>query len=212
LTAVLRNYCVKSPTDHFLIVKPWSGTTNVQIEALIDYLEHSRDDVENLPTPPEYLRAHVATAQSFRELISLIDEVAIWQAAETDDAVNRAIQLAVYKFRLKRGLDPDWKTLPHFTLGRMFVEIAENWLEAQPHNSIDKLLRAMAATIDGLPEGEPHPLRTGEGGDNPQRIRNGDRAMRRQIVGQYRLHYWQCKDGTIEFGSVGPHDDFDIPY
>ena len=210
LTAVL-TCCVRSPADHVLIVRPWGGTTDVQVEAVIDYLEHSRDDVENLPTPPEYLRAHVATARNFRELMTIIDEVAVWQAAESDDAAKRAVQLAVYRSRLERGLDPDWETLPHFTLGRMFVETAQNWLKSQPGSSLDKLLKVMAATIDGLPEGDPHPLRTGEGGDNPQRTRNGDRAMRRQVVGQYRLHYWECEDGKIEFGSVGIHDIFTIP-
>ncbi len=212
LTAVLRTCCARSREDHVLIVRPWGGTTDVQVEAVVDYLEHSRDDLENLPTPPDYLRARIATAQSFRDLLSVIDEGTVWQAAETDGAVKRAVKLAVYRSRLERGLDPDWETLPHFTLGRKFVETADDWLKTQPHNSIDTLLRAMVATIDGLPEGEPHPLRTGEGPDNKQRTRNGDRAMRRQIVGQYRLHYWKCEDGTIEFGSVGSHDKFTIPY
>ncbi len=211
LTAVLRNCCAGSPGDHILIVRPWGGATDVQVEAVIDHLEHSRDDIENLPTPPEYFRAHLATARNFRELISVIDEVAVWRAAKTDDAVKRAVQLRVYRSRLERGLDPDWETLPHFTLGRMFVETAEDWLKSQPNNSIDKLLKVMSETIDGLPEGNPHPLRTGEGGNNPPRTRNGDRAMRRQVVGQYRLHYWRCKDGTIEFGSVGSHALDTIP-
>jgi hypothetical protein len=42
-------------------------------------------------------------------------------------------------------------------------------------------------------------------------MRDQDKAWRRDIDSKYRLHYWECADGTIEFASVGAHNMFVIP-
>ena len=212
LTSVLRNYCEDFTTEHFLIVRPHSGVGEVQVEAVVEYLEHSRDDVEGIPAPPEYFRAQLSLSQSFRELLSAIDEVAVWESAETDDDAKRAVKLAVYKARIEEGLEPAWEDIPDFTFNKEFVESANKVFAANPRGLIGSSLRAMAETLDGRRLEDAHWLRTGSGGGNSQRTRGGDKAWRRDVTYEYHLHYWVREDGTIEFGSVGVHDDFDIPY
>lgn len=212
LTSVLRNCCEKFTTEHFLIVRPHSGVSEIQVEAVVEYLEHSRDDVEGIPAPPEYFRAQLSLSQNFRELLSAIDEVAVWEAAETDDDAKRAVKLAVYKARIEEGLEPAWEDIPDFTFNKKFVESANKCFAANAHSLIAKVLEVMADTLDDRKLSLTHPLRTGPGGDDPPRTRNGDTAMRKDVNYQYHLHYWLCEDGTIEFGSVVVHNDFTIPY
>lgn len=56
-----------------------------------------------------------------------------------------------------------------------------------------------------------HALRTSAAGNAPQRLRNKDKAQRRDIDDECHLHYWECADGTIELASVAYHNDFSIP-
>ena len=53
-------------------------------------------------------------------------------------------------------------------------------------------LRAAADAIDRQKMSAVHALRTGEGGDNPQRLRERDsaKAWRRDVDHEYHLHYW----------------------
>ncbi len=212
LTAVLENCCETFDTEHFLIVRPRSGVSKVQVEAVVQYLEHSRDDVGGVPTPPEYFRAQLAISQNFRELLSSINEEAVWEAAKTDDDKKKAVQLAVYKARINARLESEWEDLPEFTFNKMFLEIAEKYFKARPSNYVHQALEAMADALNDSPVGEPHELRIGGQPENPPRTRNRDIAWRRRVLGGERLHYWKCEDGTIEFGSIGPHENYDIPY
>ncbi len=212
LTAVLTNCCEKFTTEHFLIVKPRSGVTKVHVEAVVTYLEHSRDDVGDVPTPPEYFRSQLALSKNFRELLSRLDEVAVWKAAETEDDAKQAVQLAVYKARIEEGLEPEWEDLPEFTFNRKFRESAEEYFKTNLPGQVGLALRAMANALNGSELGNPHELRTGKSPGKPQRTRNGDTAWRRTVHSGDRLHYWVCEDGTIEFGSIGHHENFDIPY
>jgi len=62
-----------------------------------------------------------------------------------------------------------------------------------------------------------HPLRTGSRGDDSQHVRSTDGAkgwrcaLKRSTPAAPRLHFWKLDDGTFEFASVGPHDEFGIP-
>lgn len=64
---------------------------------------------------------------------------------------------------------------------------------------------------------EPHPLRSGAGGSDPQRLRarDGAKAMRcavkRNTPAAPRLHYWERGDGVVEFAVVARHENFEIP-
>lgn len=85
----------------------------------------------------------------------------------------------------------------------------------------DKTVRACVAVVSGDPARlravDDHVLRTGEGGNDPQRVRSSDGAGARRAALEHntpsarRLHYWLLGDGIVEFASVNLHDDFQIP-
>ena len=75
-----------------------------------------------------------------------------------------------------------------------------------------EVLCGRAATQVGR---EVHPLRSGDGGDAPQRIReDGAKAFRASLQvstpSARRLHYWRLPDGRLELSKVGVHDDLTI--
>ena len=69
--------------------------------------------------------------------------------------------------------------------------------------------RAADLTSRGL-----HQLRTGPGGDDPVRTRAGGETCWRVYLqtntpSARRLHYWKCKDGSIELSSIRQHDNME---
>jgi hypothetical protein len=212
LIAILRNHCRNPVLDHTLIIKPFGNATIVKVKALIHDLEHSRDDLEILPQPPEYLEGSILVCQNFRDLVLNIDEETVWQSAQDDVGLRLAVQIALYKSRLQRGLEPDWENVSSFSLHTEFAAAAKTHCQANPQSLVGKILRSMVETIDSLNMTDTHPLRTGPGGGNPQRMREQDTAWRRDIDYEYHLHYWKCHNDTVEFGSVVVHNDFSIPY
>lgn len=211
LTAVLRHHCGELATDHTLILEPRIEVGEVHVEAVIEHLEHCRDEIGNVPITPERFQGNVAVCRTFRDLVSSIDESAVWQTSETDGAARKAVQLAVYKRRLDQGLYADWEDIPPFAFGKSFRTLVAKWARATSQQLTGRVLRAMAETIDNANLSDTHALRSGVGGTSPQRTRHGDKAWRRDVDRDYHLHYWERKDGVIEFASVGPHDDFSIP-
>lgn len=211
LIAILRTHCQQAVLDHNLIVKPWKGTTVVQVNALIHDIDCERDDLRPLPFAPELFSGDVLVCQSFRELVMNLDENAIWHMAQDEVGLELAVKIAVYKSRLERNVEPDWDHITGFSFGKEFLERSTLACQANPPGFITRLLRSLVETIDGMNMPAVHALRAGQGGNTPQRMRGQDKAWRRDIDYEYHLHYWECEDGRIEFASVGPHNQFDIP-
>jgi hypothetical protein len=106
-----------------------------------------------------------------------------------------------------------------YTFGVRFLATVEQ------HRDIPRDRLAWACTMIACgrkPAGlEVHPLRKGNGGNDPQVVRaDGAKAWRARITTSApnapvasRLHFWiQAGGGAgVEFGSVGYHDDFSIP-
>lgn len=210
LFALLRKHCRNPITEHAFVVRPWEGQTQVQVRALIHDLDHERDDMEAVPTPPDYFEGSVWVCQSFRELVTGIDEAVVWQSASDEEGCLIAVQIALYKARLERGLEPEWGEGPPFWFGRDFVGQSRQCFRDNPSGLIERTLRAMVRTIDQLRMEDVHALRESDSGGAPQRTRGADKGWRRDIDREYHLHYWQCSDG-IEFGWMGPHNDFHLP-
>lgn len=213
LLAILRKYCRKSVRDHALILKKSPNSGQVLVKAMIHEIEHERDDLCGIPKPPEIFEGVVLTCQDFRGLILCINESAVWIAAQNPIGKALAVRIAVYKSRINRRLEPDWDELPSFSFGHRFLEIADNICLSNIDDMVPKLLRSIVETLDGQNMVAVHPLKEQEGGGSPQRERNSDgaKAWRRDIDYEYHLHYWVCNAGVIEFGSMGPHNDFQIP-
>jgi hypothetical protein len=91
-------------------------------------------------------------------------------------------------------------------------EFAESALRNAANNRarMDSILRAAANAVLGLDMPRAHPLRTGPGGNDRQITRGAERAWRREVTDEYRLHYWL--GGSIpELGCITVHNDFHIP-
>ncbi len=161
----------------------------------------------------EDLESTVLTCHDVPGLISCMDECELLRSATDDNAVHLACRVALFKARQKRGSDIDWESLSGWRVGGHFREAARRCCRDSAESFAGKLLRAVSETIDDENLRAAHPLRTGPGGNDPQRRRSRDQATawRRDIDDEYHLHYWRLADGLAELSWVGPHNDFGIP-
>lgn len=214
LIAILRGHCRTPVRDHSLILR-LAPRRVVNVQALIHDLDHDRDDLEDLPNPPELFRGDVLVCDDFRGLVECLDESTILVNSADEVALEAAIRIALYKSRLARHEDPDWEDVPGFRVGHRFHADAIAACTGQPAALRSRLLRAIVDTLEGTSLADVHWLRTGPGGNDPQQTRGEgktkDKAWRRDVDYEFHLHYWQCTDGTVELASVGVHNDLSIP-
>lgn len=208
LIAILREHCPQDAREHSLILRNAGGRT-LRVRAQIHDLEHGRADLGALLHHPEYFEGEVLICDDFKGLVECLDETAILLRARDDVGVETAIRVALYKSRLANGLTPEWDDVPRHRIGHSFRTIVE---ALHPTEQLAaKVLRAIVETLERSNMADTHALRTGPGGADPQRMRGGDKAMRRDVDYEYHLYYWQCSDGTVEIASVVVHNDFSIP-
>ena len=210
LIAILRGYCQSPILEHFLILRH-APSQIVQVRALVHDLEHDRDDLNEIPKPPKLFEGDVSVCDDFRGLIECLDESEIFRNATDDFGIEIAIRIALYKSRIERQQDPDWEEIPNLRIGRLFHKTVIKICSNQAKSFSKQVLRAIVETLEKTNLSAVHALRTGSGGDNPQRMRGEDKAQRRNIDDGYRLHYWQCEGGMIELASIVPHDNVSIP-
>jgi len=211
LIAILRSHFPQSAVDHSLILRHASHMT-IQIRALIHILEHNRDDLITLPSPPDYFNGDVQVCDDFRGLILSLNEVNILLNATDAGGVKIAIHVAFFKARVDQGDTLDWDDIPIFSIGNVFFE---SFSSRRPTPDLSrKLLRAIVETLEQSNLHQTHPLRNNEGGASPPRVRRTDqaKAWRRDIDRDHHLHYWITDENIVELASLSfPHNDFTIP-
>ncbi len=213
LIAILRKHCGADILDNALIVRRSPGR-RVRVRALVHEIEHSRGDFSPmLPTPPEYFEGEVLVCDDFRGLLACIDECSVLRSATDDVGIEIAIRIGLYKSRLARSLEPDWDDVSRMRMGDSFGTSLLGCCKSGPLSVAAGAIRAACDAIDRQNLRAVHPLRTGAAGGDPQRRRAKDRAKawRRDVDRAYHLHYWEAEDGTIEFATIGVHDNFNIP-
>ena len=210
LIAVLRKYCSLPLGGHSLILRK-APKQVVQVRAQIYDLEHYRNDLPDLPCPPEFFEGDVLVCDDFRGLIECLDESVILVDASDDLGIELSIRIALFKQALVQGEDPDWETIQVPSIGSEFRKTCQRCCNNTGNSLSPKVLRSIVETIEGQNLSDVRALRTGQGGNDPQRMRGSDKAQRRDIDQEFRLHYWDCADGRIELASVVPHNDFSIP-
>ena len=104
-----------------------------------------------------------------------------------------------------------------FRLGSRFMVT----LDSLGPRSRPKIVKACADIVVNAPSllshRDDHPLRTGDAGNDPYRVRSRDHAYARRcsieqnVPSARRLHYWTLGNGSVEFASVNVHDDMNIP-
>jgi hypothetical protein len=213
LIAILRQHCQEPIRDHSLIVRRAPDrSVPIRVRALIRLLEHQRTDLRPAPVPPDYFEGDVLVCDDFTGLLECLDEAAILVKATGELGIETAIRIALHKARLEREAAPEWDDIPHHRIGNEFRSSFQGLHATQ--SLAAKLLRSIVETLEQMNMAATHRLRTGPGGDDPQRVRRIDRAKawRRDIDLEHHLHYWICEDGSVEIASVSfPHDDFTIP-
>ncbi|MEW8333763.1 MAG: hypothetical protein AB2692_22725 [Candidatus Thiodiazotropha sp.] len=210
LIAVLRKHCSQPIGGHSLILRE-APKQVVQVKVQIHELEHTRDDIATLPCPPEFFEGDVLVCDDFHGLIECLDETAILISASDDLGIELAIRIALFKYAIAQGDDPDWSGVLIPTIGPRFRVLCQQVCADQGDSVPPKILRSIVETLKGQNLPAIHALRTGSGGNDPQRMRGSDKAQRRDIDREFHLHYWECADGTVELASVVYHNDFSIP-
>ena len=210
LIAVLRKHCSQPLGGHSLILRD-APKQVIQVRAQIHEFEHTRDDIPPLPSPPEYFEGDVLACDDFRGLIECLDESAILSGASDNLGIALAVRIGLFKDAIAQGDAPDWGGVIVPTIGSRFRELCQQVCADQGASVSPKVLRSIVETIKGRNLPAVHALRTGPGGNDPQRTRGPDKAERRDIDREFRLHYWECADGIVELASVVYHNDFTIP-
>lgn len=210
LIAILRKYCSQPLGGQSLILRK-APERITQVRAQIQVLEHSRNDIPALPCPPEFFEGDVMICDDFCGLIDCLDEETILVGASDDLGVDLAIRIAMFKDAISKGEAPDWSNAIILNIGAEFRELCQQCCADQGVSLPPKILRSIVETIKNQNLSAVHALRTGTGGNAPQKMRGSDKAQRRDIDREFRLHYWECGNGTIEVASVVHHNDFSIP-
>lgn len=211
LIAILRQDIQEPVRDHLLILRHAPGSL-IRVRAQISIFEHLRTDLVSTPAVPGFFEGEVLVCDDLRGFFEHLDEATVLLKAEDVIGIETAIRIAVCKATLARAGDPKWHDFPRCRIGGEFRSSLHKY-QLTPQLA-KKLLRALVKTIEQTELNATHPLRTGRGGDNPQRVRQSDlaRAWRRDIDRDHHLHYWMCEGNFVEFASVSfPHDNFTIP-
>lgn len=212
LVIAILTKCCPDSIDALKLFVGSANAADVSVRARIGIVEHARDDLPDFSKPVD-IRAEVPVCDSVRCLIDGIDESKLLANARIDQEVRLAIDIRI----MKKAKGADAESFPTgnlpIELGTEFPNTCRQICRDQSESFSRQTLRSIEECVENRNLSDEHPLRTGAGGNDPQRIRQGDnaKAYRRKINDYYRLHYWKCEDGSIEFGSVNPHDDFSIP-
>ena len=168
LTAVLRKHCSQSLGGHSLILRE-APNQLIQVRAWIYDIEHSRSDIPVLRSPREFFEGDVLVCDDFHGLIDCLDESTILIGAFDDLGIKLAIRMALFKKAIAQGDCPDWSDVIVPAIGSRFRELCQQVCADQGDSVPPKILRSIVETIEGLNRSAVHALRTGSGGNNPQK-------------------------------------------
>ena len=212
VTLAVLDHCKCPAVDNggFAILPP-APATHVFVSAQLHALEHERTDLQVLSSLPQEIRGNVAVCSTLEEFVIGANEADYFREAKSDDVLRVSIKLAIYRSRLERHLDPEWDKLPVFRIGTEFRERAQQVARLK-ENLAGNMVRSIVDAIENLNQGQTHWLRTGGGGNNPQRMSGDFGAWRRDVSGDVHLHYWKGTSGLVGLAWIShPHNDFDIP-
>jgi hypothetical protein len=146
--------------------------------------------------------------ESWDDLNSCLDSEELWMS-EPIGAVQRQAVITSVSREANRQEGSSGNPL-RWWFGNEFLLSAQAFGFLCDTTKTRLILRACVETILRINLRATHALRTGKGGNNPQRMRGRDKACRRDIDKEFHLHYWETPSG-IEFASVVVHNDCTIP-
>ncbi len=104
------------------------------------------------------------------------------------------------------------RPLPEYTVGPNFVASLVGLSPGKKNKALKAVVDVLAGDASLLAAREVHPLRTGDGANDPALIReDGAKCMRAYIEEKApaarRLHYWALPNGQTELSRIVLHDD-----
>ena len=211
LIAILQKRCFRSFRGCSLIIKREIQSQKIRIRAQICALDHSRDDIPDMPCSPEYFEGDVQVCKNFRGLVGCLDEAEILVGASDDFEIQLAIRIALYKYAIKNNEYLDWHDAVSPKIGPKFRKSCLQCCKDRGKSLPKQILKSIRRTVIGQKLFAVHALRTDKGANSPQRMRGSDKAQRRDIDREFHLHYWKMPGGKIELASINYHNDFSIP-
>ena len=186
LIAILRKHCSQPLGGHSLILRE-APRQVIQVRAQIHILEHERDDIPTLPSPPEFFEGDVLACDNFQGLVECLDEAAILVGTSNNPGVELAIRIALFKDSIVQGDAPDWNSVMNLHIGAKFRESCQQCCADKGNALPPKILRSIVETIRDRNLLAIHALRTDTGANASQRMRGADKALRRDIDREFHL-------------------------
>ena len=159
--------------------------------------------------PAEPLIINLPVHADTTEYLRSLDLLALIQSGTAEAIIDSCIACAA-----REDSDPVARAevlASTMTIGKDFLSSALRLGFLHESGKIQKLLRACADILLGRNLGKSHHLRSGKGGNDPQRTRGDFGAWRHDLDDEFHLHYWRSGD-ALEFANVVVHNDFDITY
>jgi hypothetical protein len=135
-----------------------------------------------------------------------------WEGLFNDEAEQMDFEIRVAWARRIPAADKPARPLAEWGYSAHFFATLKALQGVDRGKIVDVLVEVLTGLDREMPGRERHPLRTGPGGDDPQRFGpNGEPyyrvALQTGTPGARRLHFSRAADGRIEFSSVRHHDD-----
>lgn len=206
-------YCIvnKRPnTNFFLVSKNVKNEHSIpKIDTTIDM--YDPDGVLPLTPLPHPISSSFKIISEFKGLINNLDGGFLLASSNSvDELVIFAIQANTLRVGIESNLIKTIEEIREWYFGTQFIQTCENLGFLNEEKKAQALLKAISDVLLELNQRSVHSLRTGDGGDDPQKRRGQFLAWRKDIDYEYHLHYW--KNGPlVEFASVVVHNDMSIP-
>ncbi|MBL0884792.1 hypothetical protein [Myceligenerans indicum] len=200
-----------------IVVKVEKRRVEVELDELRQYVADLRDQVDRrdhqLERSRAQLRAEKAKSAAYRRELGRDVEVTT-ERYFTDPAEQFRFEVTQTWAQIVPAGEKERWPVEEYVLGSRFLES----LETVEGISRDKVLRTVVHVVTGrAPEMnglQVHPLRSGLGGDDPQRVRDDGAACWRVSLqvntpSARRMHYWRLPGGGYELSRVVLHDDME---
>ncbi|RPF22695.1 hypothetical protein [Myceligenerans xiligouense] len=208
---------VKRLENDLIDIKVEKRRAEVELDELRQYVADLRDQVDRrdhqLERSRAQLRAEKSKSAAYRRELGRDVEVTT-ERYFTDPAEQFRFEVTQTWVQIVPAGEKERWPLEEYVLGSRFLES----LETVEGISRDKVLRTVVHVVTGrAPEMnglQVHPLRSGLGGDDPQRVRDDGATCWRVSLqvntpSARRMHYWRLPGGAYELSRVVLHDDME---
>lgn len=182
-----------------------NGITGEHDLTLIGEQLKERDGSIDIKEVKETMRANFRT--SIKEFLT--DEnapILICQNVEKKGDLDFAIRVSIYQYKKLKTLKDAYLGFSFYVQDSFFKDFCKNHYPSQP-GVLRSLMEAIPHTVLDVNLKQRHPLRTGKGGNNAQKLSKDKSysAWRRFVTQSIKMHYWQ-KDNDFWFANVEEHD------